>query len=172
LETGALPIELHSCTDRRRRPIRAVSSIGHGRMARAKRLEGYHGDKLVNFRLVLSWRQGTFTIFAGAWRIFENALTRGVAANLVQLPKPDTMAVRGAVARTAFAPASLTRWALGTSGLPHRHRPNRKCRAQQCQKTEAQRVSTPVHRLPLPIRHHISAIPRRCNERHCSIRDF
>src|SRR4051812_47535347 len=38
LETGALPIELHSCRGPASPPIRAVSSIGQGRMARAKRL--------------------------------------------------------------------------------------------------------------------------------------
>jgi hypothetical protein len=37
LETGALPIELHSCGKAAVPPFRAVSSIGHGRMARAKR---------------------------------------------------------------------------------------------------------------------------------------
>ena len=37
LETGALPIELHSCGKATVLPFRAVSSIGHGWMARAKR---------------------------------------------------------------------------------------------------------------------------------------
>src|SRR6202011_5866011 len=35
LETGALPIELHSCADQMSPPIRAVSSIGHAPIARA-----------------------------------------------------------------------------------------------------------------------------------------
>src|ERR1700722_577352 len=38
LETGALPIELHSCMDQPSPPIRAVSSIGTAPIARAKRL--------------------------------------------------------------------------------------------------------------------------------------
>src|ERR1700754_4847632 len=38
LETGALPIELHSCRELALPPVRAVSSIGHARNARAKRL--------------------------------------------------------------------------------------------------------------------------------------
>src|ERR1700704_6113789 len=38
LETGALPIELHSCREPARAPLRAVSSIGHALIARAKRL--------------------------------------------------------------------------------------------------------------------------------------
>jgi hypothetical protein len=37
LETGALPIELHSCEDLASPLTRAVSSIGRRRMARAKR---------------------------------------------------------------------------------------------------------------------------------------
>src|ERR1700675_4348849 len=40
LETGALPIELHSCEDLASPPIRAVSSIGDAPIARAKRLTG------------------------------------------------------------------------------------------------------------------------------------
>src|SRR3954468_1855056 len=38
LETGALPIELHSCREPASPPIRAVSSIYDGPIARAKRL--------------------------------------------------------------------------------------------------------------------------------------
>ena len=38
LETGALPIELHSCRTEARTTIRAVSSIGHAPFARAKRV--------------------------------------------------------------------------------------------------------------------------------------
>src|SRR6186713_3071392 len=37
LETGALPIELHSCREPAHAPVRAVSSIGHTPNARAKR---------------------------------------------------------------------------------------------------------------------------------------
>jgi hypothetical protein len=37
LETGALPIELHSCGKAAVPPFRAVSSIAQGRIARAKR---------------------------------------------------------------------------------------------------------------------------------------
>src|SRR4029077_2156878 len=40
LETGALPIELHSCREPAHAPVRAVSSIGHAPIARAKLLCG------------------------------------------------------------------------------------------------------------------------------------
>src|SRR5207244_9022922 len=41
LETGALPIELHSCREPARAPLRAVQAIGHTPIARAKRLPPY-----------------------------------------------------------------------------------------------------------------------------------
>jgi hypothetical protein len=126
--------------------FRAVSSIARGRIARAKRLEANRGDHLVSFRLSLPRRQRTFAIFSGARRIFENTAARGTSADLVQFAEADTMTIRGTVTRPALASASLTRRALGTSGLPRRVRPNRK-RGDQCQKTEARRASTRVHRL-------------------------
>ena len=47
LETGALPIELHSSGNRRKPAIRAVSSIGHARIARVKRANALFKPQLL-----------------------------------------------------------------------------------------------------------------------------
>ena len=120
METGALPIELHSCGKAATPPFRAVSSIAQGRIARAKRLEADRGDNLVSFYLTLPGRQRTFTIFAGARSIFENTAAWGISTDIVQLPEADAMTVWSTITRTALTSASMTWRALWTGGLRRR----------------------------------------------------